>query len=166
MDPDFPPQIRAARETDVPVIHAMIMDLADNLGYAHEAVATRADLAEALFGAVPKAEVVIAWMAGEAAGFALFYTNYSTFRGQCGVHLEDLFVRPEWRSAGIGRRLLAHMAQLTLDRGCGRLEWWALTDDDRVNAFYEAVGAAVQDEWSVYRLKGAPLRNLALEAGS
>ena len=84
--------------------------------------------------------------------------------GQCGVHLEDLYVGPEWRSAGLGRQLLAHMARLTLARDCGRLEWWALTKDERVNAFYEAVGAVVQDEWSVYRLKGAALRNLVLEA--
>lgn len=158
------PVFRPAREADIPAIHAMILDLADNLGHAHAAAVTREDLAAALFGAAPKAEVVVAWMGAEPAGFALFYNNYSTFRGQCGVHLEDLYVRPEWRSAGIGRKLLAHMARLTLARDCGRLEWWALTGDERVNAFYESVGAAVQDEWSVYRLKGAALRNLALEA--
>jgi GNAT superfamily N-acetyltransferase len=157
--------IQPARPEDIAVIHDMIMALADNLGYAHAAVATEADLHQALFGEVPKAEVVVAWLGGEAAGFALFYNNYSTFRGRCGVHLEDLFVRPGSRGAGIGRRLLAHMARLTVERGCGRLEWWALTADERVNAFYEAVGATVQDEWSVYRLKGAALRNLALEAG-
>jgi GNAT superfamily N-acetyltransferase len=165
MAADVQPTILPARPGDLATVHAMIMDLADNLGYAHAAVATESDLHEALFGQVPKAEVVIAWVGAEAAGFALFYTNYSTFRGQCGLHLEDLYVRPEWRSAGLGRQLLAHMARLTLARDCGRLEWWALTADDRVNAFYEAVGAAVQDEWSVYRLKGAALRNLALEAG-
>ena len=164
MAADPQPTIQAARPEDLATVHAMIMDLADHLGYAHAAVATEADLYEALFGEVPKAEVVVAWMGAEAAGFALFYTNYSTFRGQCGVHLEDLYVGPEWRSAGLGRQLLAHMARLTLARDCGRLEWWALTKDERVNAFYEAVGAAVQDEWSVYRLKGAALRNLALEA--
>jgi GNAT superfamily N-acetyltransferase len=164
MAADPQPTILPARPDDLATVHAMIMDLADHLGYAHAAVATQADLHDALFGEVPKAEVVVAWMGAEAAGFALFYTNYSTFRGQCGVHLEDLYVRPEWRSAGLGRQLLAHMARLTLARDCGRLEWWALTGDERVNAFYEAVGAAVQDEWSVYRLKGAALRNLALEA--
>ena len=156
--------IQPARPADIPAIHDMIMGLADNLGYAHAAVATEADLHQALFGEAPKAEVVIAWMDGDPAGFALFYNNYSTFRGQCGVHLEDLYVRPEWRGGGLGRQLLAHMARLTLERGCGRLEWWALTADERVNAFYEGVGATVQDEWSVYRLKGRALADLAEEA--
>ena len=164
MPADAPPVIQAVTEDDIAVVHAMIMELADNLGYAHEAVATEADLHQALFGERPQAEVVVARVGGEAAGFALFYNNYSTFRGQCGVHLEDLFVLPAFRSGGLGRRLLAHMAHLTRERGCGRLEWWALTADERANAFYRRVGATVQDEWSVYRLKGDALAALAGEA--
>jgi GNAT superfamily N-acetyltransferase len=159
------PRIEPATEADIPVIHDMIMGLADNLGYAHEAVATEADLQQALFGPQPQAEVAVAWVAGKAAGFALFYNNYSTFRGECGLHLEDLYVRPAFRSSGLGRRLLVHMAWVTRQRGCGRLEWWALTADERANAFYRRVGATVQDEWSVYRLKGEALRALAEEAG-
>jgi len=158
------PRIEPVTEADIPVVHDMIMGLADNLGYAHEAVATEADLHRALFGERPQAEVVVAWVAGEAAGFALFYNNYSTFRGQCGVHLEDLYIRPAFRSAGLGRYLLAHMARLTRERGCGRLEWWTLTADERARAFYRRVGATVQDEWSLYRLKGEALATLASEA--
>jgi GNAT superfamily N-acetyltransferase len=164
MSEQSPLTIRPATEADIPVVHDMIMALADNLGYAHEAVATEADLHQALFGERPQAEVVVARVGDEAAGFALFYNNYSTFRGQCGVHLEDLFVLPAFRSGGLGRRLLAYMARLTRERGCGRLEWWALTADERANAFYQRVGATVQDEWSVYRLKGDALAALAGEA--
>jgi GNAT superfamily N-acetyltransferase len=164
MPADAPPVIQAVCEDDIAVVHAMIMELADNLGYAHEAVATETDLHQALFGPRPRAEVVVAWLDQQAAGFALFYNNYSTFRGQCGVHLEDLYVRAAFRGHGLGRKLLAHMARLTRERGCGRLEWWALTADERANAFYRRVGATVQDEWSVYRLKGRALADLAAEA--
>ncbi len=157
--------IRPAVPGDVPVIHEMIVRLADNLDLAHEAVATESDLWEALFGPRPRAEVVIAWAGGKAAGFALFYDSYSTFRGRCGVHLEDLYVRSGHRGGGIGRALLAHVARLARDRGCGRLEWWALTDDAKANRFYERLGAVVQDEWAVYRLKGEALAALAGEAG-
>ena len=156
--------IRPAEPGDVPAIHAMIMRLADNLGLAHEAVATESNLWEALFGPRPRAEVVIAEASGRPAGFALFYNSYSTFRGRCGVHLEDLYITPEHRGGGIGRALLAHVARLTRERGCGRLEWWALTEDDKANRFYERLGAVVQDEWAVYRLKGEALAALAGEA--
>jgi GNAT superfamily N-acetyltransferase len=155
--------IAPASESDVPAIHAMINALADHLGLAHEAVVSEENLREALFGSQLSAEVVLAWVGGEAAGFALFYGNYSTFRGQCGIHLEDLYVYPQWRRHGIGRSLLAHLAELTVERGCRRLEWWVHVEDERVVRFYEALGAAAKDEWVVYRLSGHSLQELASE---
>lgn len=158
-----PLRIAPARETDVPLIHRMIGELADHLGLAHERVATRDDLYDALFGLRPRAEVALALVGDEAAGFALFYGNYSTFRGRCGIHLEDLYVRPAFRQRGIGRKMLGHLARVTLARDCRRLEWWVLADDPKAIAFYESLGAAAKDEWTVYRISGAPLLALAAE---
>jgi GNAT superfamily N-acetyltransferase len=155
--------IRAASERDIPVIHDMINALADYLRLSHEAVVSEVDLRDALFGRNPRAEVVLAYVGEEAAGFALFYGNYSTFRGQCGIHLEDLFVYPQWRGFGIGRQLLVHLAELTIERGCRRLEWWVHAEDERVMRFYEAIGASAKDEWVVYRLSGPSLQELAAE---
>lgn len=163
MSKEIAVRISPAAEGDVTTIHAMVNALADYLGLAHEVVASEDDLHDALFGKQPRAEVVLATVEGEAAGFALFYGNYSTFRGQCGIHLEDLFVYPRWRGHGIGRRLLAHLAGLTVARGCRRLEWWVHVEDDRVVRFYEALGASAKDEWVVYRLSGESLRELASE---
>ncbi|MCW8841514.1 MAG: GNAT family N-acetyltransferase [Gammaproteobacteria bacterium] len=153
--------IRSAQEGDLPIIYSMIEDLADHLGLAHEVVVSEEDLQQALFGKQPRAEVVLALVAGEAAGFALFYGNYSTFRGQCGLHLEDLYVEPQWRGYGLGRRLLSYLAGLTISRGCRRLEWWVQTTDSRAVRFYEMLDAKAKDEWTVYRLAGEPLQRLA-----
>ena len=98
-------------------------------------------LRETLFGARPYAEVVIAEEGGGAAGFALFFHNYSTFLGRPGIYLEDLYVRPEMRGRGIGRALLAHLARLAVERGCGRLEWWVLDWNEPAIRFYRALGA-------------------------
>lgn len=155
--------IRPAQLSDVPAIHAMIEALAGHLGLTHEVVVDEADLHDALFGGQPRAEVVLACIGEETAGFALFYGNYSTFRGQCGLHLEDLYVRPEWRSRGIGRHLLSHLATLTIERGCRRLEWWVQTEDEKAVTFYEMLGAVAKDEWTVYRLSGEALGRLAAE---
>lgn len=155
--------VRAARERDVPVIYAMIEALADHLGLAHELVVDEQNLQQALFGSQPRAEVILAQIDTEVAGFALFYGNYSTFRGQCGLHLEDLYVDPRWRGKGVGRTLLARLAKLTLERGCRRLEWWVQTNDSKAVRFYRMLDAAAKDEWTVYRLAGEPLRRLAAE---
>jgi GNAT superfamily N-acetyltransferase len=157
-------RIEFATEADIPLIHDMIEALADHLELAHEVVATESDLHDALFGQRPKAEVVIAFADAEPAGFALFYDNYSTFRGRCGIHLEDLYVRSEWRGSGIGRCLLAYLAELTRRRGCSRLEWWVLAADAGAAAFYEAIGATAKGEWDIYRLHGPALHALADEA--
>ncbi|MEJ2509737.1 MAG: GNAT family N-acetyltransferase [Gammaproteobacteria bacterium] len=159
-------RIEAATEADVALVHDMIESLADHLGLAHEVVATEADLHDALFGRRPKAEVVIAYADGDPAGFALFYDNYSTFRGRCGIHLEDLYVRGNWRGAGIGRYLLAYLADLTRQRGCSRLEWWVLSSDEGAVGFYEAIGATAKGEWDIYRLQGKALDALADEVHS
>lgn len=154
-------KIRHAAEQDLPDIYAMIEALADHLQLSHELVVDEADLRDALFGERPRAEVVLACLNEESVGFALFYGNYSTFRGQCGLHLEDLYVRDNWRGYGVGRKLLQYLAHLTIDRGCRRLEWWVQSTDSRAVTFYDMLGAIAKDEWTVYRLSGEPLTRLA-----
>ena len=127
----------------------------------HEVSATTADLAAALFGPRPYAEVVFACLEGTPVGFALFFHNFSTFIGKPGIYLEDLFVRPHARGRGIGKRLLAHLARTALERGCARLEWWVLDWNLPSIEFYRALGAIPQDEWTTMRLSGAALERLA-----
>ena len=155
--------IRPAAEGDLSDIYVMIEALADHLGLSHELVVDEVDLRDALFGERPRAEVILACLDGESVGFALFYGNYSTFRGQCGLHLEDLYVRDDSRGHGIGRKLLQYLARLTIERGCRRLEWWVQSTDTRAVAFYDMLGAIAKDEWTVYRLSGDPLSRLASE---
>ncbi|WP_428633620.1 N-acetyltransferase family protein [Sedimenticola sp.] len=153
--------IAAAEPQDVPVIHEMITELSDHLGLGHEVVATEADIHNALFGPERRAEVLLARLAGAAVGFALFYGNYSTFRGRCGIHLEDLYIRPQARGKSVGRHLLEELARITLERGCTRLEWWVQADDEDAVGFYERMGAIAKDEWTVFRLRGKALHSLA-----
>jgi len=155
--------IRPATEDDVPLVLQFIQDLADYERLRHEAVATQDDLRRHLFGTRPVAEVVFAEVEGEAVGFALFFTSFSTFLGRPGLYLEDLFVRPEWRGRGIGRRMLAHLARLTRDRGYGRLEWWVLDWNESAIGFYHGLGARAMDEWTTFRLAGEALERLAGE---
>ena len=150
--------IREATRADVPLILTFIRELAEYEKLLHEVEATEADLAETLFGARPYAEVVIAESEGNPAGFALFFHNYSTFAGRPGIYLEDLYVRPAARGKGVGRALLAHLADLALARGCARLEWAVLDWNRAAIAFYESLGARAMDEWTVYRLSGETLR--------
>ncbi len=153
--------IDAAKPFDVPLIHEMITELSDHLGLGHELVATEADIYNALFGPEGSAEVLLARFAGAAVGFALFYSNYSTFRGRCGIHLEDLYIRSQARGQSVGRRLMEALARITLERGCTRLEWWVLADDENAIGFYERMGAIAKDEWTVFRLRGEALHALA-----
>jgi len=150
--------IREATRADVPLILTFIRELAEYEKLLHEVEATEADLAETLFGSTPRAEVVIAESEGSAAGFALFFHNYSTFAGRPGIYLEDLYVRPAARGKGVGRALLAHLADLALARGCARLEWAVLDWNRPAIGFYESLGAKAMDEWTVYRLSGETLR--------
>jgi GNAT superfamily N-acetyltransferase len=137
-----------------------IRDLAEYERLAHEVIATEEDIDRALFGARPFAEVIIAEYENEPAGFALFFHTFSTFLGQPGIYLEDLFVLPELRGKGVGRALLAHLARLTVERGCGRLEWSVLDWNEPAIGFYRSLGSMPMDEWTVHRVTGEALRKL------
>ncbi|HEX2203446.1 MAG TPA: GNAT family N-acetyltransferase [Longimicrobium sp.] len=158
-----PAAVRPATEADVPLVLRFIRELAEYEKLLHEVVATEARLRETLFGERAYAEVVIAEEGGEAVGFALFFHNYSTFLAQPGIYLEDLYVRPEARGRGVGRRLLAHLARLAKARGCGRLEWWVLDWNASAIRFYRSLGAEAMDDWTVFRLTGDALGRLAGE---
>lgn len=153
--------LRAATPADTPQILGFIRALAEYERLLDEVVATEAGLGAALFGPRPYAEVVIAEDAGTPVGFALFFHTFSTFVGQPGIYLEDLFVIPTARGKGVGRALLAHLAQLAVARGCGRVEWAVLDWNRPAIGFYESLGARPNEEWTVYRLTGEPLVTLA-----
>ena len=154
-------QLRSAQLTDVPDILALIRELAEYEKLAHEAVADEATLAAQLFGDTPAAEVVIAEVDGQPAGFALFFHNFSTFLGKRGLYLEDLYVKPEYRGLGLGRRLMVHLAGVAVARDCGRFEWSVLDWNAPAIAFYRELGALPMDEWTVQRVTGDALRALA-----
>ena len=153
--------ITNAVEADVPLILTFIKALAEYERLADRVVATEEGLRATLFGARPYAECVIARWAGEPAGFALFFHNYSTFLGRPGVYLEDLFVKPELRGKGVGRSLLQHLAKIALDRDCGRLEWSVLDWNESAIGFYKSLGAEPLDDWTIFRVKGDALARLA-----
>ncbi|HEX4826430.1 MAG TPA: GNAT family N-acetyltransferase [Candidatus Polarisedimenticolaceae bacterium] len=153
--------IVAAAPRDVPLILAFIKELAEYEKLAHVVVATEDDLAKTLFGDHPGAEVVLAHWNGEPAGFALFFPNYSTFLGKQGLYLEDLFVRPSYRGHGIGRALLRTLARIAHQRGYGRLEWAVLDWNEPAIGFYKKLGAEPMSEWTVFRLAGEALEELA-----
>ena len=157
-------RIRFATADDVSLILTLIRGLAEYERLASEAVVTAADVRNSLFGERPAAEVLIAEVEDDAAGFALFFHNYSTFLGRRGLYLEDLFVFPAHRGKGIGRALMARLAQLATERNCGRFEWWVLDWNEPAIRFYESLGARAMDDWTVYRLTGEPLARLAQEA--
>ena len=156
-----PLRIRPAAVADVPVILHLIRGLAEYERLLDECVATEDQLRDTLFGDRPQAEVVIAEWEGGPAGFALFFHNYSTFLAQRGLYLEDLFVLPAHRGRGIGRALLVHLAQLAVERGCGRFEWSVLDWNAPAIAFYRALGAEPMDDWTIMRVTGARLATLA-----
>src|SRR5438046_1459028 len=142
--------IRMAKPVDVPVIADLIRGLARFEKLEDEVALTEELLAGNLFGPRPYAETLIAEDGGTPVGFALFFHNFSTFLAKPGIYLEDLFVKPEYRGHGIGRQLLAHLAETALERGCGRLEWAVLTWNEPAIGFYERLGARAMKEWMVY----------------
>jgi GNAT superfamily N-acetyltransferase len=154
-------EIRAAAEDDVPLILSLIEELAGYERLSHEVVATEETLRDSLFGERRLAETLLAYLGDDPAGFALFFHNFSTFLGRPGIYLEDLYVRPEFRGAGVGRALLVHIAGLARDRNCGRLEWSVLDWNEPAIGFYESVGASPVSGWKVYRVTGEALEELA-----
>lgn len=153
--------ITPAVPDDVPLILRLIQGLAEYERLADECVATEEQLRASLFGPTPAAEVVIARVHGEPAGFALFFHNYSTFLARRGLYLEDLFVLPAFRGQGVGKALLTHLARLAVARDCGRFEWWVLDWNVDAIRFYQSLGAEPMNDWTVYRLTGDALRTLA-----
>jgi GNAT superfamily N-acetyltransferase len=153
--------IRPATEQDVPTILGFIRALAEYEHLEHEVVATEDSLRRTLFGPRAYAEVVFACVGDEPLGFALFFHNYSTFLGKPGIYLEDLFVRPQARGRGLGKRLLTWLAQTTVARDCGRLEWAVLDWNEPSINFYKGLGAVHKHEWQIFRLTGEALTALA-----
>ncbi len=156
--------VRAARPGDVGTLLALFGELAEYEHLDHELQASEAQLHEALFGQRPAAEALIAERGGEVAGYALFFSTFSSFLAAEGVWLEDLFVRPAHRGAGVGRALLAAVAARLRARGGQRLEWAALDWNELALGFYRRIGAQTMDEWITPRLLGEPLELLAAEA--
>lgn len=153
--------IRFATPTDAPLILTLIKELAEYEKLSQDVVATVESLSASLFGERKSAEVLIARKDKDAVGFALFFHNYSTFLAKPGIYLEDLYVRSEVRGFGIGQILLSTLAELAVERGCGRLEWSVLNWNKSAIGFYEKLGAKPMNEWTVYRLTGDALRSMA-----
>lgn len=154
-------RISPATEQDVPLVLEFIRKLAEYEKLSHEVEATEDLLHEALFGDDPSAEVLLAYWAGEPAGFAVYFRNFSTFLSKPGIYLEDLFVEPVFRSRGIGKALLARVARIARERGCGRLNWAVLDWNRPAIEFYRSLGARPLDQWTIYRLAGESLDSLA-----
>lgn len=157
-------RIEPATIRDVPLLLQFIRDLADYEQLADACVATEDDLRKHLFGPDAVAHAVLAFVGGEPAGFALYFFNFSTFLARPGLYLEDLFVQPAWRNRGIGRALLAELARIAVDRGCGRMEWSVLNWNELALRVYRGIGAQPLSDWTVYRLTGESLTALAAAA--
>jgi len=153
--------IRPATEADLGTIEALIRGLAVYERLADDVVMNAELLRKGLFGEHPYAEVLIAEADAEPVGFALFFHSFSTFVGRPGIYLEDLFVKPEHRGTGVGRALLKRLAEIAVERDCGRLEWAVLDWNESAIGFYKKLGARPNDDWTVFRLAGESLRNLA-----
>jgi GNAT superfamily N-acetyltransferase len=155
---DNTPSLRAATPDDLPAIVGLIRELAQFEQLLHLVVVTPESLGPHLFGPRPAAEAVVAEVAGETVAFALFFTNFSTFLGQPGLYLEDLYVQPAHRGSGVGKALLSHLGALAVERGCGRFEWSVLDWNQRAIDFYEKMGATVMPDWRICRVTGAALQ--------
>lgn len=153
---------RYANESDTPLILQFIKELANYEGMLDEVIATEELLREWLFQK-KKAEVIFAVADGTEVGFALFFHNFSTFLGRAGIYLEDLYVKPEYRGYGYGKAMLKKLAQIAAERGCGRLEWWCLDWNKPSIDFYLSLGAEPMKDWTVYRIAGDTLKNMASE---
>lgn len=160
-DTDASLRIVSARRQDVPLVLQFIRELAEYEKLSHAVVTTEETLAEELFGAHPVAEVLLGYEGATPVGFAVFFHNFSTFVGRRGLYLEDLFVRPEHRGKGYGRAFLVELARIAVARGCGRFEWAVLDWNEPAIGFYKKLGARPQEDWTVFRVDGAALADLA-----
>ena len=153
--------ITPASERDVPLVLSFIRKLAEYEKLSDQMVATEELLREGLFGPRRVAEVVLAYLAGQPVGFALYFHNFSTFVGRPGIYLEDLFVEPAHRGKGVGKALLIHVAKIAVERGCGRFDWAVLDWNTPSIDFYKSLGAVPLDDWTLFRLTGETLRQVA-----
>lgn len=153
-------QLRFATPADVPAILGLIRELAEYERLLDQVVADEAALHRALFGERQYVEALVSVVSGETVGFALFFHNFSTFLGKPGMYLEDLYVRPAFRGRGLGKALLTRVAQIAVQRDCGRMEWSVLDWNEPSIHFYESLGAKPLSDWTVYRLTGEALRLL------
>ena len=153
--------IRPANESDCGTILQFIRELAEYERLLDQAVGTEEDLRRSLFSASPQAEVILAFEGPTPVGFALFFHNYSTFLTRRGLYLEDLFVKPEFRGKGYGKKLLAHLASIARERGCLRLEWAVLAWNQPAIGFYKSIGATELSDWRIYRIAGERLNELS-----
>ncbi len=158
--------VRPAQESDVDRIHRLIVDLATYERAADQVRSTPDQLRDALFGPQPAAYALVAEQAGEVVGFALYFRNFSTWEGVHGIYLEDLYVAPEHRGSGLGKALLAALAEIAVQRGYARLEWAVLDWNQPSIDFYHTLGAVPMEEWTVYRLAGPALGRLAAAAAA
>lgn len=157
-------RIVPAKAMDLPVVLSLIRKLAEYEKLGHEVSATEDKLRASLFGRKPAAEVLIAYAGTEPIGFAVYFQNFSTFVGGPGIYLEDLYVVAEWRRRGCGRRLLARVAGIAVERGCERFEWAVLDWNEPALQFYRSLGARALDDWVIHRLTGDALRRLGADA--
>ena len=153
-------QIRPARRDEVGIVLQLIHDLAVYEKAPNEVEATEKELLETIFSNDPKVFCDLVEVDGEIAGMAIWFLNYSTWQGKHGIYLEDLFIKPEYRGRGYGKALLKHLAKICDDKGYGRFQWWVLDWNSPAIEFYRSLGAVAMDEWTVYRVSGAPLKEL------
>ena len=154
-------EIRPAAASDLPAMMVLVRELAEYERLSHAVTATEASFEAALFGARPTAEALVAFVDGEMVGYAIYFQNFSTFVGRAGIYLEDLYVRPERRGGGIGKRLLSRVAQVAVERKCQRLEWAVLDWNEPSIQFYKSLGAEPLDEWTIFRMAPAAIAKLA-----
>lgn len=154
-------KIRFAKPGDAKLVHNFIQGIAEYEKLTHELVATEEDVRDALAGDHPRVEVLLADWEDEPAAFALFFHNFSTFVGRRGLYLEDLYVKPEFRGKGIGKRLLLELVRIAKERKCGRMEWVALDWNKNAIDFYDQLGAKQMKEWILFRLPESEIQKLA-----
>ena len=153
-------KIRPAQRQEVGIVLQLIHDLAVYEKAPNEVEATEKELLETIFSSDPKVFCDLVEVDGEIAGMAIWFLNYSTWQGKHGIYLEDLFVKPEYRGRGYGKLLLKHLAKICDEKGYGRFQWWVLDWNSPAIEFYRSLGAVAMDEWTVYRVSGAPLKEL------